>query len=320
MPDVARIQALYDAFEAAGPPVEGVPLALSFTADAPGPHIVFGTLVHGDETGALPAALQLARDLSSGAQAFTGTVSLFIGNPAAGLAGKRFLEADLNRVFVDSEADTLEHRRARELRRILDTADLFIDFHQTIEPTVSPFFIFPWSAEGESWVRALGAAPRWVTRAPGQSFSAGTCCADEYVRLRQRPALTLELSQQGFSEEAAALARRTMQRALAVASGARSRQGPLPQCLETAFSQRFSDPAMRLRPGLSNFQPMAAGTLLSAPGSPELRCPLDGLLMFPKYPRRDAQGTALSPRPGEIYRLLRPIEGSPAEHYTGGAS
>ena len=177
MPDAAHIQELYDALSAAGPAVDGVPHALSFTSENDGPHVVFGIMVHGDETGALPAAIQFAHELTSGAQPYVGRVSLFIGNPAAGLAGRRFLEADLNRVFIDTDADSIEHRRSRQLRRILDTADLFVDFHQTIEHTVSPFYIFPWSPQGEAWVRALGAAPRWVTRAPGQSFSAGTCCA-----------------------------------------------------------------------------------------------------------------------------------------------
>ena len=319
MADRARIQDLYSAFSQAGPAVTGVPHAISFTSEVPGPHVVFGIMVHGNETGALPAAAALAQALSRGDQAFTGTVSLFIGNPEAGLAGERFLQADLNRVFIDSDLDTVEHRRARQLRRILDTADLFVDFHQTIEPTSSPFYIFPWSSEGEAWVRALAVAPRWVTRAPGKSFSTGTCCADEYVRNRNRPALTVELSQKGFRHEAASLAMRTMQRTLAQASGPLPRQGPLPECLETTFSQRFTDPEMTLRKGLSNFQTVSAGETLSAPGTPRLVCPINGLLMFPKYPRRDTNRRALAPRPGEIYRVLQPITGLPADHYQSGA-
>jgi succinylglutamate desuccinylase len=319
MPDINRIKSLYDTFSQAGPAVQGVPHAISFTSEVPGPHVVFGLMVHGNETGALPAAITLARALASGTQRFTGTVSLFIGNPAAGLAGERFLEADLNRVFIDCNDDTIEHRRARLLRHILDTADLFIDFHQTIEPTSSPFYILPWSPQAEAWVRALKAAPRWVTRAPGQTFSAGTCCADEYVRNRDRPALTIELSQQGFHEHAEALALRTMQRTLALSSGTIPRQGQLPECLETTFFQRFTDPGMCLRVGLSNFQPVSSGEILSAPGTPQLVCPIDGLLMFPKYPRRDMAGMAVDPRPGELYRVLQPIPGLPADQYRSGA-
>ncbi len=320
MSKFAHVQALYDALQLAGPAVPGVPHAVSFLADKPGRHIVFGTMVHGDETGSLPAAVTLARELASGSQPFVGRVTLFVGNPAAGLHGVRFMEADLNRVFVDNAADTLEHRRSIELRRILDTADLFIDFHQTIEPTDSPFYIFPWSADGEAWVRALGAAPRWVTRAPGQSFSAGTCCADEYVRHRGRPALTVELSQQGIRPEAERLALKTMRRTLSVTQRSLPLDGPLPSCLQTAFSQRFTDPAMRLRAGLRNFEAVSKGDVLSPPHTPALICPCDGLLLFPKYPPRDTHGHATSPRPGEIYRVLRPIDGPPAAHYRPGES
>jgi len=316
----AQVQALYDALQQAGPAVPAVSHAVSFVAEKSGPHVVFGVMIHGDETGSLPAAVTLAEDLAAGAQPFVGRVTLFVGNPTAGLRGVRFVEADLNRAFVDEAADTLEHRRSIELRRILDTADLFVDFHQTIEPTDSPFYIFPWSVDGEAWVRALAAAPRWVTRAPGQSFSAGTCCADEYVRHRGRPALTVELSQQGLRPEAETLALATMRRTLSVSQGSHALDGPLPDCLETAFSQRFSDPAMRLRPGLKNFEKVHEGDVLSAPHTPTLVCPLDGLLMFPKYPPRDTHGHATAPRPGEIYRVLRPIDGPPGAHYRSGES
>ena len=307
--------------------MSGVPLSAGFDGGVHDMHIVFGAMVHGNEVGPLPALVELAEAIASGTLRFGGRVSLFVGNPEAGLRGVRLLEADLNRVFVDSELDTLEHRRARMLRRILDRADVFIDFHQTNGPTPTAFYIFPWSEAGEGWVRALDAAPRWVTRAPGASFSPGTCCADEYVRNRGKVALTVEVSQAGASPGAARLTRRTMERALQwcdhLAQHGMPHPGataglplaPLPQCLTTAFAQRFTDPYFSMRPGLDNFAPVEAGELLSLPGTPALSSPLSGWMMMAKYPVRDEAGACVAPRPGEIYRVLQELPCPPAELY-----
>ena len=305
-------------------PFHHVPLSASFAGGRHDLHVVFGTMVHGNEVGPLPAVVELAEDLAAGTVSFGGRVTVFVGNPEAGRRGTRLCEADLNRVFVDTDIETIEHRRSRELRRILDSADLFIDFHQTNGETPSAFYIFPWSPRGEAWARALDAAPRWVTRAPGQSFSPGTCCADEYVRNRGKVALTVEVSQAGPSPEAAAITRQTMGRALQWAdrladAGADMPEAsmglpfaPLPQCLSTAFAQKFSDPRYAMRPGLENFVVVRAGEVVSVDGTPELVCPIDGWVMMAKYPDRDALGACIPPIPGEIYRVLQELPDIPS--------
>lgn len=307
--------------------VHGVPLSVGFDGGKHALHVVFGTMVHGNEVGPLPAVVALAEALADGSTTFGGRVSFFVGNPEAAFRGVRLVEADLNRVFVDTDHDTIEHRRSRELRRILDTADLFVDFHQVNMPTPTAFYIFPWSKAGEAWVRALDAAPRWVTRPPGKSFSPGTCCADEYVRNRGRVALTVEVSRAGPSAAAEALTLRTMKRALEWADRLAERgadlpdaslglpMAPLPQCLATAFAQRFDDPAYQLRDGLDNFVPVEAGERMSVPGTPELVSPVAGYVMMAKYPPRDAAGGAVDPRPGEIYRVLQELPVPPAQLY-----
>ena len=102
-------------------------------------HVVFGCMVHGNEYGSLPAAIRLIEALSTGTLQFGGQVSLFIGNPEAALENKRYLEADLNRVFLNTRQTRHEDRRAQALMPILNTADVFIDFHQTILETAQPF-------------------------------------------------------------------------------------------------------------------------------------------------------------------------------------
>ena len=329
-PDLPRLRRLLSELDALGaPPAPGV-TGFTWQGQEHDQHVVFGMMIHGDEVGSLPAGLDLARALRSGARRFGGRVSLIVGNPEAGLVDRRFLQADLNRVFLDLPPEhpafgTHEHRRAAALAPVLDAADLFLDLHQTIEPTSSPFAIFPWTPLSEAWVRALQPAPAWVTRPPDSGFSPGTRCADEAVRDRGKPGITVELSQKGFSEEAEALALRIMHRALDLVDGMALRgaqladaAGPLPACYHAAHAIPFDRDTLALRPGLRNFQAVRAGEALGAPGSPPVPCPLDGLLLFPKYPPRGPDGRYEGPLPAELVRILQPLPGPPADLYGGG--
>ena len=284
-------------------------------------HVVFGTLVHGNERGSLPAAVRLVEALRSGDLRTGIRVSVFIGNPEAAREGVRYLEADLNRVFLENDHTQHEHKRARQIMPILDSADVFIDFHQTILQTQQPFYIFPWHGQGRRWARAMQSASVWVTRGPSSNFSSGTRCTDEYVCLRGKPGLTLELSEKGFSQAAEDLCFLTMVRAIQTAEAealgeetvdqAASRRPDL-TFFETRHRELFATPKHALRPGLVNFQPVQAGESLSAEDSPPIIAPDSGMLLFPKYPPRKG-ALAQPPLPGEIYRLITPMSAHPAE-------
>lgn len=317
------VHALIEAFQAERTPGPFDDPWTSCHGDPSAPrHLVFGAIVHGDETGSLPAVLRLMRDLRSGAVPFRGRVTFFLGNPDAARAGVRFLESDLNRVFLDAPPDTLEGRRARSLIPVLDSADVLIDLHQTILPSVQPFWIFPFHLDGWYWARALGAASVWVTRDPKLSFSAGAMCTDERVRNRGRVGVTLELGERGLWPEAEARAYAAMRGALAL-SDALDAGADLPTVArshadiafyETSHREAFASDALALRPGLVNFQPVTAGELLSAPGTPPLRAPADGMVLFPKYPPV-VDGAYKRPLPGEIYRIITPLSAHPTALY-----
>ena len=327
----AALTALLDRLDAAAArkPAPGLlPDVISRDGGKHGYHVVFGCIIHGDEVGSLPAAARLLDGLDAGTISYGGRVSVLLGNRPAALAGVRFLEEDLNRVFLPGPARSAEHRRALALMPLLDAADLFLDLHQTIEPTRSAFAIFPWDAAGEAWVRALDAAPAWVTRPPGLAFSAGSRCGDEHVLARNPPGITVELSQKGFSDDAEALAFRLMVRALqladVLAGGAATLEElaanrPLPTCYVPAHAVPFDDAAMALRPGLQNLAPVTAGELLSAPASPPITSPCDGVLLFPKYPPRGPDGRAVGPLPAELVRILAPLHAQPAALWGGAA-
>ncbi len=268
-------------------------------------------MIHGDEVGSLPGALSVLSELASGALSFGGTADFFIGNVPAARAGVRCIEADLNRVFIDGAPDSAERRRAIELSALLDGCDLFLDLHQTALPAARPFFTLPWRPLEERWIRALHTDAAWITRPSGVSFSPGLRCADEYVRDQGRPGITLELGEAGFSDAATAAAAAVIRRVLVLMdaveqAGESVLSGPLPPCYRYSHAEPCTDRALRLRPGLINFQPVVAGELLSATDSPPLRAPTDGVLLFPKYTAPDA------PLPEHIYRLAAPLPQPPA--------
>jgi len=283
-------------------------------------HIVFGCVIHGNEFGSLPAAVRLVEGLTDGSLKFGGRVTIFIGNPEAARENQRYLEADLNRVFLDTGMDRHEDRRAQAIMPILKSADVFLDFHQTILNTTQPFYIFPWHEQGWLWARATQGTDVWVTRDPKQSFSSGSRCSDEYVTSLGRPGMTLELSQKGFSDAAESLCLDAMLSTLATADALAAgtplatlaERQPELGFLTTTFAERFDTPEKALLPGLINFQQVRRGQMLHAAGSPEIRVPDDGVVLFPKYPERTGTA-AVAPWPNEIYRLVTPMTRHPLQ-------
>ena len=83
----------------------------------------------------------------------------------------------------------------------------------------------------------------------------------------------------------------------------------------TVHREPFGSADHCLREGLTNFEPVRAGDRVSAEGTPEMVAPFDGLVVFPKYPERDAEGAAQGPLPGEIYRIIAELEEHPETLY-----
>lgn len=313
---------MLDRFEALTP--GPVPFAFDWIGGAHPRHVVFACLVHGDEVGPLAGVLQVIQDLREGRLHFGGRATFLVGNPRAARLGQRFVQADLNRVFLDGVAPSYESQRADLLRPILDGCELFVDLHQTALQSRHPFYTLPWSPEWARWCRVLAAAPVWVTRPQGVSFAKGVRCADEYVRDGGAAGITVELGQKGLTELAEKGAADAIRRALAavdaMAQGESleqlAREQPEPRYLVTAHKLPFSAPELALRDGFVNFQPVKRGERLSAEGSPALICPEDGLLVFPKYPDR-VNGLAVQPRPRDIAHVVQKLQQHPSVAFGG---
>ena len=116
------IQGWLDRFDAAvrakGAGPFAYPRAFHHDGGGHGFHLVFGSLVHGDEVGSLPAVVAVAEALLAGTLRHAGKVTLFLGNPEAALAGQRFLEADMAAGKADQAGHVLVEETLALLRSL----------------------------------------------------------------------------------------------------------------------------------------------------------------------------------------------------------
>ena len=266
-------------------------------------HIAICSIIHGDEVGSLPAILQIIENLQSGRLQYGGLLTIILGNPEAAMQNVRFIESDLNRVFIETKPYNHETERAQEIMPILNDCDLLLDLHQTILPSYNPFYIFPHSDQSFAWAKAIKATTALVDATPRKP--ATTRCADEYVWLQQKPAITLELGKKGFSQLAQECSLQTIRKTIELADDIHLRNTTLDdyktdslKIFQTVHREPFSNPNYQLRPGLINFTPVKKGELLTAQSSPKIHASADGKILFPKYP---PPNKAL---PKEIFRII----------------
>ncbi len=262
-------------------------------------------VTHGNEVGGISALLELLKLMECQLVRPEMVLGFSLGNYQASLANRRFLEADLNRSFGTKDLNSLEAKRSLELMPLLASTDYFLDFHQTIEKSLQPFFIFPYAPASFAFARASHPEIPIVTHW-GKPFSLDGMCTDEYVNHTGGVGITIELGQKGFENyqtsiglHAALGAIRYVQAMLLQEVLTTDSSGPL---YTWKVIEQFEE-GMDLHEGLYNFQPVIKGQVLGVHGDKPLLCRESGWLLFPKY-QRDAG----APRPKEIYRVAKAIE------------
>jgi predicted deacylase len=122
----------------------GIPGAWSFTADAPGPHVALTAIVHGNEIAGAVVLDRLLKWITRAAlRPARGRLTLVFCNldafarfDAGDPTATRFLDEDMNRIWDEAELDgprrSVELRRARELRPLVDSVDLLADLHSML--------------------------------------------------------------------------------------------------------------------------------------------------------------------------------------------
>ena len=144
---------------------DGVPYVHTFDSGKPGPHVMVNALTHGNE---ICGAIALETIFSLGLKPKQGKMTLgFINvgafqrfDPAKPNAS-RFVDEDFNRVWgldvLEGSRDSVETRRARALRPVVDAADYLLDIHSMQHPTAPLMLCGPLS-KGRTWARQIGRA------------------------------------------------------------------------------------------------------------------------------------------------------------------
>ncbi|MDD2704767.1 MAG: succinylglutamate desuccinylase/aspartoacylase family protein [Acidocella sp.] len=141
----------------------GIPGFTTLDSGRPGPHAVVVSLIHGNE---FAGAIVLAELLRTGFVPQCGRLTLGFANLAAfarftpeNPVASRFVEEDMNRVWDDFQLfgvrRSAELDRAREIRPLIDSADLLLDLHSMLWPA-DPALLCGAGQRGRALALALG--------------------------------------------------------------------------------------------------------------------------------------------------------------------
>jgi len=147
----------------------GIPGFTTRDSGRPGAHVALICLTHGNE---FAGAIALDRMLRANVSPAFGKLTFGFANTAAferfdpaNPIASRFIEEDLNRVWDDFQLfgirRSLELDRAREIRPLIDTADVVLDLHSMLWPS-DPLLLCGVAPQGAKLALALGAPPMVV--------------------------------------------------------------------------------------------------------------------------------------------------------------
>lgn len=128
-----------------------------------GPHVVLVSLIHGNEYAGAAALVEL---LASDLKPLCGKLTIGFANLAAfeqfdpsNPTASRYLEEDMNRVWDDftlfGMRHSLELDRAREIKPIIDSADILLDLHSMLWPS-EPLFLCSANTHGHQLGLEIG--------------------------------------------------------------------------------------------------------------------------------------------------------------------
>ncbi|SAK81011.1 M14 family metallopeptidase [Caballeronia ptereochthonis] len=120
----------------------GIPYVHTFDSGVAGPHVMINALTHGNE---VCGAIVVDALLRANPRPRRGKLTLAFANvdayrsfDASKPDASRFVDQDFNRVWTaktldDASRDSIELRRARAMRPVIDTVDLLLDLHSMHE-------------------------------------------------------------------------------------------------------------------------------------------------------------------------------------------
>jgi predicted deacylase len=144
----------------------GIPGVITRESGRPGPHVVLLSLMHGNE---FAGAIVLDRLLRHDLMPARGKLSFVFVNLAAFQkfdpqtpTWSRFIDEDINRLWeepiLSSPRHSVELDRARELRPLIDQADVILDLHSMLWPS-DPLILCGPTARGRTLGQGMGWPP-----------------------------------------------------------------------------------------------------------------------------------------------------------------
>ncbi|MGQ9365699.1 succinylglutamate desuccinylase [Azospirillum sp. ST 5-10] len=292
----------------------GIDYVTTLDSGRSGPHVVVNGLAHGNEICGAVAIDTLYR---MGVRPRLGRLTLCLANVAAYQAfdpaapfNSRFVDEDFNRLWsaevLEGRRNSVELRRARELRPLYDSADLLLDLHSMTNDT-APLILCGRTSRGRALARDLG-HPAWIVadagHAAGRRLIDYDGFADEEGR---RTALLVECGQHWRADTAAVAVESTLLFLLGLGmidpdlARPRLRRHGDPQRLVvvtqavTAETESFAFAAP-----FRGLETLAAGTPIASDGGRRIVAPYDGCVLV--MPARRV-------RPGQTAVRLGRLEG-----------
>lgn len=153
----------------------GIDYVTTLDSGRMGPHVMVAALVHGNE---LCGPITLDFLLRKQVRPLRGKLTLAFLNVAAFATfdperpeTSRWVDEDFNRVWdvevLDGPRDSVELRRARELRPIVDQVDFLLDLH-SMQHATAPLMLCGPTAKGRRFARAVG-YPEYVMSDAGHA-------------------------------------------------------------------------------------------------------------------------------------------------------
>jgi predicted deacylase len=268
----------------------GIEYVHRFDSGRPGPHVMVNGLTHGNELCGMVAVCDL---LDRGVRPKLGTLTLSLANVAAYESfdaarpfESRQITHNLNRIWsstwLDGGEDSVELRRAREMRPAVLVAEHILDIHSTSQDVV-PFWVYPAFARNAAVASALARPQVHLVMPAG--LGSGTPLIQHGTHGRgdgTGAALVVECGQH-FRRASADLAKDVAWNFLAH-FGMVERTAPPPadpprrfELLRTHVIQHESFAFTR---PVIGFETFAAGELIATDGPLEIRAPCDDCTIF----------------------------------------
>ncbi|MGA0025727.1 MAG: succinylglutamate desuccinylase [Burkholderiales bacterium] len=272
----------------------GIDYATTFDSGKPGPHVTITALAHGNE---ICGAIVLDELFRAGIRPLHGRLTLVFCNIEAferfdpeKPEASRWVEEDFNRLWtaevLDGPRDSIDLRRARILRPLLDTVDLLLDIHSMQHPS-DPLLLAGSLAKGRILAGEIGYPALAVCdsgHAAGRRMRDYAAFGDA---ASPKNALLVECGQH-WARRTVEVARETTLRFLARCGVIDPERGPfrfadtpLPQkTVEVTHPVTIEAETFRFARPFTGLEVVEqAGTLIGWDGEREVRTPYDGCVL-----------------------------------------